>query len=308
MEEREYVELRSEEVQEILGTPPGWLVSWGTMIVLLCFTALLGVAAMISYPDVIEAKVVITTAIPPVDVIARTDGHIARLFVRDKVAVKQGTILAVLQSTANFEDIQKLDSAVVKWQSIGGNALKEIRPLQQLEIGELQANYSAFVQDVEKYRFGTEDRKSSLKRNIGSMDRQIEKIEKSIAVDQKSMRRLNEQLKTARELYQKQLELYNLGLISRVDLEHEKQKADDLERQYDALEDNIFRKQNEIISLGKNKNEATFSEKEDVVSNESQLRQSLNSLRASLDQWKQTYLLTAPIDGRVINFSLKYDW
>ena len=36
-EERNFVELRSEEVQEILGTPPGWLVRWGTMVVLLGF-------------------------------------------------------------------------------------------------------------------------------------------------------------------------------------------------------------------------------------------------------------------------------
>ncbi|MBK6931427.1 MAG: hypothetical protein IPH12_11375 [Saprospirales bacterium] len=78
MDDREYVELRSEEVQEILGTPPGWLVRWGTLIVLLCFAALLGVAAIISYPDVIEARVVVTTAVPPVDVVARTDGNIAR--------------------------------------------------------------------------------------------------------------------------------------------------------------------------------------------------------------------------------------
>ena len=299
MEEREYVELRSEEVQEILGTPPGWLVRWGTLVVLTCFAALLGVAAIISYPDVIEAKVVITTAVPPVDVIARTDGHIARLFVRDKVPVKQGAVLAVLQSTAKYEDIQKLDAIVEQWQNVNSNSLKDLKLPEQLEIGELQAIYSTFVQDVEKYRFGTVDRTSSLKRNIVSLDRQIDKLEKSIAVDQKSMRRVTEQLKTARDSYQKQKELYNLGLISRIDLERENQKVDDLERQFDGLEDNIFRKQNEIISLGKNKNDASFSGKEEVVTNESQLRQSLNSLRSSLEQWKQTYLLTAPIDGRV---------
>lgn len=299
MEEREYVELRSEEVQEILGTPPAWLVQWGTLVVLACFAALLGVAALISYPDVIEARVVIATKVPPVDVVARTSGHIARLFVDDKAYVRQGAVLAVLQSTATYSDIQRLDEAAAHWNNVSMDSLGYIQLLQNLDIGEVQAEYSTFVQDVERYRFSAGDRNTSVRQSIGSLNRQIEKIQKSIAVDQNARRRLDNQISTAKELFQKQKELYDAGLISRVDYEKERQRLDDLQRQYDALDDNIFRKQNDIISLGKNKNDATFSEKEDVAGNIGRMKQSLNSLRASLDKWKQTYLLTAPIDGQV---------
>jgi len=299
MEEREYVELRSEEVQEILGTPPGWLVRWGTLVVFICIAALLGVAAIISYPDVIEAKVVITTATPPVDIVSRTDGHIARLLVKDKNTVKQGAVLAVLESTANYDDIKRLDEAVYKWQQLDGNSQSEIKVLPNLELGEVQADYSAFVQDVANFRFGKEDKSSSVQKNIGSINRQIEKLEKSIDVDQKSMQRISNQLVIARELFQKQKELYEASLISRVDFEKERQKLDDLEQQHDAVEDNVFRKQNEIISLNTNKNQERFGEKEDAATTSGRLRQSLNTLRASLDKWKQTYLLTAPIDGQV---------
>jgi len=299
MEEREYVELRSEEVQEILGTPPGWLVRWGTLVVFICIAALLGVAAIISYPDVIEAKVVITTATPPVDIVSRTDGHIARLLVKDKNTVKQGAVLAVLESTANYDDIKRLDEAVYQWQQLDGNSQSEIKVLPNLELGEVQADYSAFVQDVANFRFGKEDKSSSVQKNIGSINRQIEKLEKSIAVDQKSMQRISNQLVIARELFQKQKELYEASLISRVEFEKERQKLDDLEQQHDAVEDNVFRKQNEIISLNTNKNQERFGEKEDAATTSGRLRQSLNTLRASLDKWKQTYLLTAPIDGQV---------
>lgn len=299
MEEREYVELRSEEVQEILGTPPGWLVRWGTLIVFTCIAALLGVAALISYPDVIEAKVVITTATPPVEIVARADGHIARLFVKDKSTVKAGAVLAVLESTAKYDDIRRLDEAVGQWQQLDGSAWADIKVLQNLEIGEVQTDYSSFVQDLANYNFGKEDKSSSVQKNIGSLNRQIEKLEKSIAVDQKSMQRISDQLVTARELFQKQKELYEASLISRVDFEKERQRLDDLERQYDILEDNMFRKQNEIISLNKNKNDVRFNEKEDAATTAGRLRQSLNTLRASLDKWKQTYLLSAPIEGQV---------
>lgn len=299
MEEREFVELRSEEVQEILGTPPSWLVRWGTFLICVCVAALLGVAAMISYPDVVEAKVVITTTTPPVDIVARADGYITRFLVRDKAPVEQGQILAVLQSTANYDDVLRLDEKVNQWQQYDTDSLQAIRVLYNLDLGEIQTSYSAFVQDVSNYRFSIKDKSSSVQQNLGSIDRQIDRLEKSIGIDQKSMRRIQEQLNTARDLYQKQKELFDGGLISRVDLERERQKTDDLERQYDNLEENIFRKQNEIISLRKNRNQESFSGREDESSTAGRLRQSLNNLRASLDQWKQTYLLTAPINGRV---------
>ncbi len=299
MEEREYIELRSEEVQEILGTPPGWLVRWGTLVVFICITALLSVAAIISYPDVIEAKVLITTTVPPVDVVARTDGHILKFFAQDKAAVKQGSILAVLESTADYEDVLRLEEHVTRWQQYGADSLNEIRVLQNLDIGEVQSDYSAFVQDVAAYRFGKQDKSPSIQQNIGSINRQIDKLEQSIQYDQRAKVRLQSQLSTAKERYQKQRELYDAGLISQVELENERNRVDDLERQIDALDESVLRKQNEIINLGKNRNDVSFSGRQDEASIVSRLRQSLNSLQAGIDKWKQTYLLTAPIDGRI---------
>ncbi len=299
MEDREYIELRSEEVQEILGTPPGWLVRWGTVIVLLAVAALLGVAALISYPDVIEAKIQITTTVPPVEVVARADGHIAQFFARDKVAVKQGAVLGVLQSTANYEHVLQLDRQVERWQTLRADSLVRIKPLPNLELGELQPDYSAFVQEVNNLKFGSEDKSSSRQQNMSSIGRQIERLERSIEYDQNAKRRVQSQLSTARNFFQKQRELFESGLISQLDLERERQRLDALEQQLDDLDDSILRKQNEIIGLNKNRDEVSFSRREDQATNSGKVRQSLNNLRASLDQWKQTYLLTAPIDGQV---------
>lgn len=302
MEEREYVELRSEEVQEILGTPPGWLVRWGTLIALAGFSAMLGVAALISYPDVIEAKILLTTNTPAVDVIARVDGHITRLFAKDRQEVKEGAVLAVLQSTADYGDILRLDTAIGTWQGQIQD-LNSIKLISSLDLGDLQADYSAFVQDVERYRFGQGDKSTTVKRSINSINTQIESLEKSILVDQNSKQRLRDQLATAREFLMKQKRLLNDGAISEVDYERERLRVNDLERQFDGLDENIIRKQNDITSLRKNKNEVSFSEREDEASSAGRLRQSLNNLRANLDKWKQTYLLTAPTAGRVSLFS-----
>lgn len=299
MEEREYVELRSEEVQEILGTPPGWLVRWGTFVVFACVAALLSVAAIISYPDIVDARITITPSAPPVDVIARKDGHIAAFFARDSQIVSEGFVLALLQNTANYEDIQRLERDLEYWLRCIPDSLNNIQPWEGLQLGELQTEYAALVQAVDNYRFGRQDKSSSVQRGAGAIKQQTDKLEQSIAADQKAIRRAQAQLSTAKEMYQRQRDLFDAGAISRIELEKERQRLDDLERQYDVLEDNIIRKQNEISSLNKSRDDAAFSEVEGAQSATGNLRQNLSNLKAALDRWKQNYLITAPVKGRI---------
>lgn len=299
MPEQNYVELRSEDVQEILGTPPHWLVRWGTMVVLLGFTLMLLAAWFIRYPDVVSDKVVITTAVPPVDVVARADGRLSRVLVGDKSPVKTNDLLAVLQSTANYEHVLELDMAVAAWQSSSPDSLRLVEPPRNLSLGDIQISYTDFVQQLEIFQFGKENKNAAVNSNIGSIRQQINQLEQSIVFEEKAFKRVTDQLKTAEELYENQKDLYEQGITSRVDFEKERTKLADLERQRDLYEDNILRKRNEIISLKKGITEASFGQQESVTSSSGRLIASLNTLRSSIDKWKQTYLLTAPIDGRV---------
>ncbi|HND88464.1 MAG TPA: HlyD family secretion protein, partial [Saprospiraceae bacterium] len=65
------------------------------------------------------------------------------------------------------------------------------------------------------------------------------------------------------------------------------------------LEQGIIRRRTEIIDLQKNQTQLTSSQDEVASTTTSNLLNSLNALRSSLDRWKQTYLLTAPIGGVV---------
>lgn len=299
MEQEENIELRSEDVEEILGTPPSWLVQWGTTVVLLCFGILLFTGWMIRYPDVIGAKVVLTTAVPPVDVVARTEGHIAKLLVQDNLEVTRGKVLVVLQSTSRYEDVMQLDQSVSEWQQTPVDSFAFIEPLMSLEIGELQTDYSIFIQNLKNFQFGKGDKSASVASNVSATQQQIDRLEKSIEYDKKSKDRALKQLETEREMHGNLKKLFDQGLISRVEYERERTKLADAERQFDLADESILRKQSEIISLRKSIGEVRFGEKETEASAFVRLRESLNSLRSSVDKWKQTYLLTAPIDGRV---------
>ncbi|MCC6281482.1 MAG: HlyD family efflux transporter periplasmic adaptor subunit [Saprospiraceae bacterium] len=299
MADREYVELRSEDVQEILGTPPGWLVRWGTSIALLGFAMMLAAAWFVRYPDVVEAKVIVTTATPPVDVIARADGRIAKLLVSDTARVKTNQLLAVIQSTARYSDVLLLDSCLNTWQKLSVDAFRDIQQPDSLVLGELQGDYADFVRTLNDFKFGRANRSASVQSNINSINQQINQLQQSIVFEQKALKRTNDQLKIAEDLYQKQKELFEQGITSRVDFEKERTKLAELERQRDQYEENILQKRREIISLQNNISSASFGQQETSSSASGRLSGSLNTLVSNVGKWKQTYLLFTPMDGKI---------
>jgi multidrug efflux pump subunit AcrA (membrane-fusion protein) len=298
MEENQ-IELRSDEVQEILGTPPSWIVRWGTILLFLGVSMMALVGWLIRYPDVIDAKIVLTTETPPVGVIARTEGPIAQFLVKDNDVVSVNQVIMILQSTANYEDVLKIDKLVTALQKAKIDSFQYVTPLKNIELGEIQSEYSLFVQNLEDLKFGKTEKNTSVKSSVSSVTTQISRVKESITFDIRSKERAEGQLVMAQNLFKKQQDLYAAEVLSRVELERERLKLSDIEKQVEAFDENIIRKKNEIISLQKNIGEMNFSEKSDASTSSVRLRESLNNLRSALEKWKQTYLLTAPIEGRV---------
>jgi multidrug efflux pump subunit AcrA (membrane-fusion protein) len=299
MENREYVELRSEDVQEILGTPPGWLVRWGTVLVLAGFILMVGVAWVVRYPDVIESKVVITTSNPPVDVIARADGKIDRLFVKDKMPVAENKILAVLHSTSNYQHVLLLDSLTAVWQRMSMDALRGVSAPIGLELGDLETVYAEFTSNLDAYKFGKSAKTTSSNTNIAAINQQIHQLEQGMEFDKKALRRVQDLIVTAEEMLKNQKKLFDDKIISKADFERERTKVVELEQQRDQYDQSIIQKQTSILTLKRSISDVSINRDENDANSGSRLHSSLNTLKGSLDRWQQTYLLTAPIGGKV---------
>ena len=298
-DDQKQIELRSDEVQEILGNPPGWLVRWGTTVVLIGFVTLLVVSWMVRYPDVIAAKIILTTSNPPVSLEARTDAPISRLLVAENEQVKAGDALVVLGSTARFEDVWSLDDMVDQWRNVKIDSLVNIYPPEDLSLGSIQDSYSAFMQKLETYRFESGDKSSAVSNNVSSINQQIGRLRQSISSERKSKARAERQVENAKAAYKRQEDLFNQGLISRNALERERQLVTNAELQRDNIERSILQKESQIINLQSGISNLGTNEREDANSLKLQLRESLSNLRSSIDSWKSTYVLIAPVSGTI---------
>lgn len=106
-EEKKYkeIELRSEEVQEVMNHISPWVVRWGITVLFIILLALLAGCWIFKYPDVLQAEVTLTTEEPPAFILARSMGKIDTLYVHNGDMVKAGEHLGAIQNASVTEDV-----------------------------------------------------------------------------------------------------------------------------------------------------------------------------------------------------------
>ncbi len=297
MEEYDKIELRHEDVQEILGTPPSWIIRWGTTVILSGICLLLLVGWIVKYPDIIPAQVLITTEVPPISVVARTTGYLSKLVVKENDTVHVGDLLVVLQSAANYEHILKLEKELSELEILTPSVIESFQPDMGLILGEIQLNYSSFVQILKELQFKKEE--NFISQTVNQYDSQIKNYERLIKTEKDKQATAQKNLQLAQNRFEEKKQLYTQNVISRNDLEDAKKEEYRYEQDLKNLKSNVEQLNGQILNIRKNILDVQQTTKEVNTTKYVGLIEAMNLLKGAIQKWKQTYLLTAPSDGRV---------
>ena len=297
----EDLHLRSEEVQEILGRPPRWIVRVGISIIFVVVAGLFVGSYFLKYPDILPAPITVTTENLPAGVMAMTTGKIDTIAVAEKQLVKEGELLAVIRNPAKLEDVmavkrmlEESDTLVVETQNF---ASPQTVYTPSLQLGDLQSAYTAFDNALTDYRHFVE---------TDYHNRKIAVIRKQIAAQknllQKTVNQLNisrKQLATAQKLFEIDSMLYSNAALSLVDYQSARNS---LLQQLSSHESSKMSVDNQQMSILQSE-QSIFDLEQQRIDEEQQLTSALTSakeqLAAQIRQWEQTYLLVAPCDGKV---------
>lgn len=292
------MELRSDEVQEILGTPPSWLVRWGTIIVFLIFIALIWVSFIIPFHETASASIRITTTDPPKRLISENGGYISEILVPNEDTVLSGEPILVFKSKARYQDVILLENLV---NSIQSNEETEIINLvlpTDLILGEFQDDYYDFLRKQENFEYLYEGTVQKL--NVNQLEKKIQTIQSSLQLELRRKSKLAEQLDLA---YTRQtIEEQNVEnrILDPDILRQTKEDILSLEREMQTIEVNIKNKQFDIETVRNQITGVKTSSTENLFSASSQLKDSFVKLKNSIKDWKKGYMITAPIDGLVL--------
>ncbi|MDR0728683.1 MAG: HlyD family secretion protein [Prevotellaceae bacterium] len=290
------VELRSEEVQEILGRPPRWIIRWGIAAIFIVIGGLFVGSYFFKYPEIISAPVVVTTENLPVNLVAKTTGRIDTLLVGEKQNVHKDQLLAVVENPASATDVFVLMNLLDNFQPANDSLSKGNWPAN-LQLGMVQNNYSSFLKACEDYRYFLQT--DYHRRKIKVMEKQIIVQQNMLMQSREQLSIMREQLKIADKLFEVDSTLSAQRLIAPV--EYEKARSTQLQsrRDYENAKTNIETQKMSILQL----EQAVFDLEQQRTEQLAQLKVALinayDQLQAQLKTWEQTCLLRSPIDGTV---------
>jgi hypothetical protein len=104
------ITLKSKEITAVLGTPPRWLIRWGSLHILLVVLLLVALSAFISYPDTITTDAVITVTDTGSIVYPVQPGRLSACLVHNNQAVEKGQPLLVISHTMGGQDTLRASS------------------------------------------------------------------------------------------------------------------------------------------------------------------------------------------------------
>ena len=289
------IELRSEEVQEILTRIPNWMIRWGSVVILFVMLSLLLVSYVVQYPDIITSEIVITTNIPPEKLIARISGKIEIILVDDKANVNQNTALAIIENAADYKAVFLLKSII---DTI--NLDKSTFPFEQLESAQL-GDIESFFAVFQKESMASNLNATLQPYRVEGRAQSYEAIQLSERLNLlQSQKNINEnELILQKSDVDRYETLFKKGIIAAQELEKHRLTYLQVERSYKNLLSNISQLKSSLNELNRNSKTTKINENKENVNLQRNVIQAFYSLKKAVKDWDLNYVLRSSIAGQV---------
>jgi HlyD family secretion protein len=297
-EETNKIELRSNEVQEILSRPPRKLIRYGTTVICGVLALLIAGSFLFNYPDIISGDVVITTENPPVWVVARTSGFIKELNCTDKQKVNKGDVLAIIENPASSADVKRL-SAIINLSIITDSVIQI--PTDSFRhnfiLGEIQTSFSSFIQAHTDYQNFIQSNLIEQEKEL--IDKQIKSRKTFISNLKKQLENKQKEYKLVLSAYLREKKLFEQKVIAGYDLEKAEQSYLNSQQEIQQIQTSLS--QEDVVSsqLSASYDKLNVQYTKERYQLISSLKSALDGLKSTIEQWHHNYVLLAPLSGSV---------
>jgi multidrug resistance efflux pump len=291
------IELRSEDVLDVMGEIPSFIIRWGITIISLIVIALIVGSFVFKYPDIVSGPVTLSTEVPPANVLARASGKMDEIFVINNQKVKMGEPLGVIQNPARTEDVRLLMNGMKAWEKQGNNPLfaPALFAKSSLQLGSIQAAYSNFLTALNDYIQYTELRYHPQKIRIRKQ--QVTDQQNTLLEMKRQWNLLRQQSQSTYSIYQRDSVLHGRKLLSDESLDESRNKWLQNRQSLSALMSDINEAEFDIHSTEGDLLDLQRDYKESSSNYKLQLQTTTEQLQTEIKTWERLFLLISPIDG-----------
>jgi len=296
------INIRSDEVREVMEKIPGWIIRWGTTLIFFIMALVIVGSYYLRYPTVIDSDIVVTTENPPASLVARASGRMSQIFVSDTQRVLMGQTIAIIENPANYNHVMQLKKQLARIDAyIISSKPDMVASLNaDLDLGELQTPYANLLKQIYDYKNFVDldfhqQKINSLKQEIYQYNSYINQLKNQIRI-------LSDKVRLAQRQFKRDSILIVSGVIS--DLEFEKSRSNLLDQQYslEQVQLSLSSTRIQVAGLKKQIVELQLEESETLKKMKTQLQESYNNLLAEIAKWELMYILKAPTQG-IITFT-----
>lgn len=283
-----------EETLQFIAKPPGWFLRFGISVIAMALAILIIMSYFIKYPDIVVAKVILTTENPPIRIVSKSTGKVMALLAKNNSIVKINDILCILENAANYQDVLNLEKHL-KTENVNF-----LVPITNLKLGNLQNLYSTYSQNLKDYNYflarnGVLNKIQFLKTQIDNGKKLNDNLQAQKLIQSK-------ELEFGERDFARQKQLHNDGIVS--DADFEKANAQLLLQKRQVEQNDALFINNSITQTQYETqiNDLLQSKDENLNAKLRTVTEDARRLKAGIEEWKQNYLVVAPIAG-TINYS-----
>lgn len=291
------IELRSEDVQEVLGQTPSWILRRGIFMLTIFVFVLLAGSWFFKYPQVVNATITLTSQNPPANIVAKTSGAIADIYVKDGQKVRSGQRLVLIDNPALVKDVDSLSAELERiTDAINKMLIYHIRN-NRMKLGSMQNDFSTMMLKLDNYnQFIT---LNYYPQKIAASQRLLEicKRQTSSALRQQTI--VNKQYELQKKNYNRSQILHKKGLISDEDFEQSGNTLLQSELNVANATDNVTNNRSQQLQISSEITELKQQYAEQLSNIITDMKSSINQLINDIATWQMTYLITSPVNGTV---------
>ena len=280
---------QNDEDLQFISTPPSWFLRFGISAIAVVIAVFILGAALIKYPDIVTANATLTTENPPIRLLAKSSGKISELLVKNNEHVKAQTILCVIENAANYQHVLDLQ------KHLASNT--PFNATQKLQLGSLQNLYSTYTQNIKDYDYYLQ--RNGVLTKVNYLEQQIanNKLLNTNLQNQKDIQAKEFEL-TERE-YTRQKQLHTDGIVSDQDLEKTNAQLLQQKRQIESNEAAFINNNMAQTQSQSQINDLLQSKNDNLNAKQRAVAEDVLRLNSAIEEWKQMFLIVAPITGTV---------
>ncbi len=293
------IEIHNEEVREIMQEIPGAVIRWGLSVIFIIFFVVIIGSYFFKFKDIVTVSMTITTTNPPAPMICKAGGRISNWFVRDGNNVENGDKIALIQNSTDINDLFIAEGYITELDSCSQiqDCLNKFHLPTKLELGEMQQTYEDLYNNWNNYRIYVEN--NFLPRKIKLLVKQVKKQKEQYKLALLQQNMLAYELHNTQKKMPVYKDLLELKGISQGEFGDQENKIIESKRQYINYVASI--KSTEMSMISQNRSLLDLQEQyfNDVDKFEQNISNDIRTLIFQFKEWKDKYLLTSPIKGKV---------